>query len=158
MAGFDGTACLDSISECFCALACSTGEVSVVCKGFSECTVGRRDSAVCWGRGHRIVWLLVGCFSLSCCRTESVMGAVPFERRLLIACEYSPTFTKRLALSNFLFKLSFILVVFLACRGFSLCCLDRAAHLFFCLSFSILSASSQHCPRSPAIHCTMRFS
>ena len=44
---------------------------------------------------------LVGCLLLSFCRTVSVMGAVPLDRRDYIACEYSPTFTRRLALSYF---------------------------------------------------------
>ena len=54
------------------------------------------------GSGQWIVPGLLGCFLFSCSRTSSVIGAIQFEMRLLIACEYSPTFTRRLALSNFL--------------------------------------------------------
>ena len=46
--------------------------------------------------------VLFGCFVLSWSRTDSVIVAVPFERRAEIALRYSPIFTRRLALSHFL--------------------------------------------------------
>ena len=46
--------------------------------------------------------VLFGCFVLSWSRTDSVIVAVPFERRAEIALRYSPIFTGRLALSHFL--------------------------------------------------------
>ena len=59
--------------------------------------------------------VLFGCFLLSCSRTDSVIVAVPFERRAEIALRYSPIFARRLALSHFLrFLVSLEAVPFLS--------------------------------------------
>ena len=94
--------------------------------------------------------VLLGCFLLSWFRTFSVIVAVPFERNAETALRYSPTFTRRLALSHFLrFLVSVEAVPFL-----SIACGHRCFFLvrdsFTC---SMRSPSLQHSSMSPESHC-----
>ena len=94
--------------------------------------------------------VLFGCFVLSWSRTDSVIVAVPFERRAEIALRYSPIFTRRLALSHFLRSSVLVGVAPFLPIGCGPRCLFLLRDFLIC---SMRNPSLQQPSMSPASHC-----